>query len=267
MTRERRLLLVQWAVFVVAVGVLTWVSATFVSWDRLGNTFFRWELFKDQFPKILSEGLKNTVLYTIIAFSLGGVLGLIAALAKQSRVLPARWIATAYIDGLRSLPALMTILLIGYGIPIAFYDYNLPSFLRETRGPGLVALSLVAGAYLAETIRAGIEAVPRGQTEAARSLGMSTSRAMWTIVLPQAFRIIVPPMTNEFVLLLKDTSLIAFLSSTPGQRELTTFGRLVSNENANYTPLVTAAVVYVVVTVPLIRLVNYFERRRASLIR
>ena len=108
----------------------------------------------------------------------------------------------------------------GFGLPIAL-GIRLPG----TYAQGSVALALVAGAYMAETMRAGIEAVPRGQMEAARSLGMSHARAMVSIVIPQAFRIIIPPLTNEIVLLLKDTSLVSVLGVTAANKELTRFAR------------------------------------------
>ena len=109
--------------------------------------------------------------------------------------------------------------------------------------------------------RAGIEAVPRGQMEAARSLGMSYTRAMATIIIPQAFRIIVPPLTNEFVLLIKDTSLISVLGVTASTLDLARFGRNGVNDTANATPLVVAGLVYLALTIPLTQLAAWMERR------
>jgi polar amino acid transport system permease protein len=114
---------------------------------------------------------------------------------------------------------------------------------------------------MAETIRAGIEAVPKGQMEAARSLGMSYPRAMITIIIPQALRIIVPPLTNEFVLLIKDTSLISVLGVTDATRDLARFGRDGVTDSANATPLIVAGLVYLAMTLPLTQLVAYMERR------
>jgi polar amino acid transport system permease protein len=122
-------------------------------------------------------------------------------------------------------------------------------------------LSLVAAAYMAETIRAGIEAVERGQMEAARSLGMSYSKAMFFIILPQAFRLMIPPLTNEFVLLLKDTSLVSAIGVTLANKELTRWGREGVIDNANATPLVVAGLVYLLMTIPLTRLVAVLEKR------
>jgi len=119
----------------------------------------------------------------------------------------------------------------------------------------------VASAYIAENIRAGIEAVPRGQMEAARSLGMGYGRAMVTIVIPQAFRIIIPPLTNELVLLLKDTSLISVLGVTEATREITRFARDGVIDSANATPFIAAGVVYLAITIPLTQVAAMIERR------
>ena len=169
---------------------------------------------------------------------------------------PYRWFAAVYTDVLRGLPALLVLIFIAFGLPIAL-DVRIPG----TYGRGSLALAIVSSAYIAEVIRAGIEAVPRGQMEAARSLGMSYPQAMRRIILPQAFRIIIPPMTNELVLLLKDTALISVIGVTPATKELTRFGRDGVNENANATPLVVAGLLYLVLTIPMTRLAGYLERR------
>jgi polar amino acid transport system permease protein len=121
----------------------------------------------------------------------------------------------------------------------------------------------VAAAYMAETIRAGIEGVPRGQMEAARSLGMSYTRAMVSIVIPQGFRIIIPPLTNELVLLIKDTSLLFVLGTTATTMELLKYGRDLLNQRFNPTPLIVVGLVYLAITVPLTQLVGVLERRNA----
>ena len=130
-----------------------------------------------------------------------------------------------------------------------------------TYGRGSLALAIVASAYIAETIRAGVEAVPKGQMEAARSLGMSYPRAMATIVIPQAFRIIIPPMTNEFVALLKDRALISVIGVTAATKELTRFGREGVVSNANATLLIVAGIMYLLLTIPFTRLGGRLEKR------
>ncbi|MDD9206222.1 amino acid ABC transporter permease, partial [Georgenia sp. 10Sc9-8] len=203
---------------------------------------------------------RNTILFTLISFFGGLVLGIVMALMKLSSVLPYRWFATAYIELFRGVPALLTIFAMAYMLPIAL-NLRLPG---GQVGAGLVGLILVASAYMAEVIRSGIEAVPKGQSEAARSLGMSPTRTMLSVVLPQGFRIIIPPMTNEFVLLLKDTSLLFIAGSTLQTKELTTFARDGLTTNANATPLIMAAMLYLLVTIPLTRLVAVLERKMAK---
>jgi polar amino acid transport system permease protein len=260
MTRQRRALLLQWSAFVVGVALVALFLWRAVDWPKVTRLFFNGEVFRDQFPTMITEGLRNTIVYTLIGFGGGLVFGLIAALMRRSNVQPARMVALAYVDIMRSLPALLVILIVGFGLPLAF-GKDLPSWANSSFAAGGFALALVAGAYLAETIRAGIEAVPKGQTEAARSLGMKAGQTTFTIVLPQAFRIIIPPLTNEFILLLKDSSLISVLGIVLGERELTTIGRQVSNSTGNYTPLIAAAVCYVALTLPLTFLVRVLERR------
>jgi polar amino acid transport system permease protein len=119
-------------------------------------------------------------------------------------------------------------------------------------------------AYMAETIRAGIEAVDRGQMEAARSLGMTHSKAMIWIILPQAFRLMIPPLTNEFILLLKDTSLVSAIGVTVTTKELTRWGRDGVINSANATPLVVAGLVYLALTIPMTRIVARIEKRAAQ---
>src|SRR6478735_8004892 len=148
------------------------------------------------------------VVFTACGFTFGLVLGLVLALMRLSSVGPYRWIATGIIELFRGLPALVVFLALSVGVPLAFPDREIPF---GNLGTVTLALGLVGGAYMAETIRAGIQAVPKGQMEAARTLGMSHTRAMISVVIPQAFRIILPPLTNELILLTKDSSLVYIL--------------------------------------------------------
>jgi polar amino acid transport system permease protein len=116
---------------------------------------------------------------------------------------------------------------------------------------------------MAETIRAGIEAVPRGQMEAARSLGMSHTRAMVSIVIPQAFRIVLPPLTNELIMLTKDSSLVYLLGVTPADRELAKLGRDALNQYVSMTPILAVGLAYLIITVPLGYVVRRLEAQQA----
>jgi polar amino acid transport system permease protein len=248
--RRRRLILY-------GVGsALILAAVVFADWETIRQNFFQWDIIRDMFPDVLTIGAKNTVVYTSLAFAFGLVLALALALMKRSTVAPFRWFAVAYIELFRGLPALVTIILVAFGLPLAF-GWSIPF---GTLGKGTIGLGLVAGAYMAETIRAGIEAVPRGQMEAARSLGMSSGQAMTYIILPQAFRIIIPPLTNELVLLIKDTSLLFVIGTTPASKELTKFARDFMTNTQNATPLAVVAVVYLLITLPLTWLVRRLER-------
>lgn len=254
-TRQRTVRGALYAVLV--LGALAAVALA--DWETIRRAFFDPDVARAMFPEVVTIAAKNTVLYTAAAFLFGLVLALILALMKMSSIRPYRWIATTYIELLRGLPALVTIILIAFAVPIAF-GVGIPG---GTLGRGTLGLGLVAAAYMAETIRAGVEAVPRGQMEAARSLGMSRGAALRWIVLPQAFRIITPPLTNELVLLIKDTSLLFVIGTTPVTKELTKFARDFMSETFNATPLTVIAIMYLVITLPLTRLVAAMERRTA----
>ncbi len=246
-----------------AIGVaLIVMAAVFADWGTVADNYLDWERAKRLFPDIVKVAVKNTVLYTTTSFVGGVVLGVVAALMRLSSIRVYRWIAAVYTEVFRGLPALLTIIFIGYLAPIAF-KFQFPTVLGLPTG-GIVALSLVAGAYLSETIRAGIEAVPKGQIEAARSLGMSHAATLRHVVVPQAFRIVIPPLTNELVLLLKDTSLLAVLGTTPLSKELTQFGRDEAFKGFNSTPIVAAGVMYLIITIPLTRLVANLEKRNKA---
>jgi len=250
---------IRWTVYLLTLAMVLAI-VFLVDWERLQDRMFRPDLVRAQFPQIVTQAAKNTLIFTLFGFSGGLVLGLVIALMRLSSVRPYRWFAAVYIDVLRGLPALLVLIFIAFGLPIAL-DIRIPG----TYGRGSLALAIVSSAYIAEVVRAGIEAVPRGQMEAARSLGMSHVEAMRKVILPQAFRIVIPPMTNELVLLLKDTALISAIGVTDATKELTRFGRDGVNSNANATPLVVAGVLYLVLTIPMTRLAAYLERRaRAS---
>ncbi len=255
-TRQKLIRYLLYGFMVLVLGAFVFLA----DWDQIGTSFFNLEIAAEMFPVVLTTAAKNTVLYTFLAFSFGLVLALFLALMKLSSIRLYRWIAITYIELFRGLPALVTIIFVGFAIPIAF-GFTVPG---GTLGQGSIGLGLVAGAYMAETIRAGIEAVPRGQMEAARSLGMSWGTAMTYIILPQAFRIIIPPLTNELVLLIKDTSLLFVLGTTPASKELTKFGRDLMTKEFNGTPLMVIAAVYLAITLPLTYLVSRLEKRTAA---
>lgn len=254
-TRKRRLSRgVQYVVFVAALVAF----ALSADWDRLQNQFAQADIAERMFPDVITLALKNTVLYTLSGFLVGLALGMVIALMRLSSVGPYRWLAGIYIEIFRGLPALLIFIFIGVAVPLAFPGTEI---VGGTYGKVALALGLVAAAYMAETIRAGIQAVPKGQMEAARSLGFSPARAMVSIIIPQAFRIILPPLTNELVLLFKDSSLVLFLGVTLEERELSKYGRDLASTTANSTPILVAGLCYLLVTIPLGFVVRRMEAK------
>jgi polar amino acid transport system permease protein len=259
-TKQRSIKLALYALFVLAL-VAIYLAA---DWETIRQNFWNpggVSLSDGNWEDLITIGVKNTLIYTAIAFGGGLVVGLVAALMRLSPVAPYRWLATVYIEFFRGLPTLVVLLFMAFGIPIAF-QWTPPGGII---GAGLIGLIIVAGAYMAETLRAGIQAVPKGQTEAARSLGMGAGSTTVRVVLPQAFRIVIPPLTNEFVLLIKDTALLFVIGVQFDERELTTAARDLTTTGPSAgtsTSLVQAALLYLVITIPLTQLVAWLERRQ-----
>jgi polar amino acid transport system permease protein len=257
LTRRQRRTTIRAVQYVLLLAVLV-ATALLANWPEVGRVFFNLTVARGQFPAIITTALANTALYTVCGFAFGLGLGLVLALMRLSSVPPYRWLATGYVEFFRGVPALLVFIAFGFGVPIAF------GVRFTTLSTVTLALGLVGAAYMAETIRAGIQAVPKGQVEAARSLGMSPTRAMASIVIPQAFRIVLPPLTNELILLAKDSSLVYLLGLSANQYELAKFGRDALNQYQSMTPILVAGLCYLVITVPLSQLSRRLERRYGS---
>lgn len=213
---------------------------------------FKWEVIQDYWP-VLMSGLRLTIELTVIAVSIGTVIGLIASLFRISKVKPVGWVAKGYVDFFRGTPLLVQILLIHTGVPPLLGISSLPRMVS-----GIIALSLNSGAYIAEIFRAGILSIDRGQMEAARSLGMTYGQAMVNVVLPQAFKRSVPPLGNEFIAMLKDSSLVSIISV----QELMMSGKIIVGRS--YRPFETwivVALLYLALTMTISQFVGYLERR------
>lgn len=250
--RAQRARIVQYAVLVIVVAVL----AVVIDWSRIGQNFFNVEAV-EQIAPLIPRAFLNTLIYTLCGFAVGLSLGTLLALMKLSSVRLYRWIATVYIEFFRGIPALLVVISFGYAVPIA-----LGVSIGSVTTKAALALGMVSAAYIAETLRAGLQAVPKGQVEAARSLGMSHGRTLVQVVIPQAFRIVLPPMTNEFILLTKDTSLVFLLGLATSQYDLTKIGRdALNNATGGLTPLFLIGACYLLITLPLGQLARYLERR------
>ncbi|WP_454165347.1 ABC transporter substrate-binding protein/permease [Gordonia iterans] len=224
---------------------------------QLQDTFFNWDLYKQAFPELIKTGLPNTIILAIASGVIGTVLGMLLAMGGISRSRWLRWPARVYTDVFRGLPAVVVILIIGLGVGPLVKDWTggNPYWL------GAVALALLAAAYIGEIFRSGIQSVEPGQMEAARALGLSYRRSMAQIVVPQGVRRVLPALMNQFIVLIKDSSLIYFLGLLATQRELFAVGRDLNAQTGNLSPLVAAGIVYLILTVPLTHLVNYIDKR------
>lgn len=221
---------------------------------NLIDTFFNWPVFRDTLPQLL-QGLGITVLLGLVSIVAGLVSGLLMALLRLYGLAPMRVLARVYIDVFRSIPLLVLLVLVYYALP--FVGVRFTSFTAAA-----LSLSMVSCAYTAEIFRAGIEAVPKGQFEAADAIGLSFFSSMRDVILPQAFRIVVPPLTSNCINVLKDTALASVVAMPDLLKQATQAQALA----ANPTPLIGAAVIYLLLLLPLVQLVGYFEtQHRASL--
>ncbi|KXO87967.1 ABC transporter permease subunit [Tsukamurella pulmonis] len=227
---------------------------------QLGDTFFNWSLYREAFPYLLKTGLPNTLILALVSGLIGTVIGLLLAVAGISRTRWLRWPARVYTDVFRGLPAVVVILLFGLGIGPIVKDMtgNNPYWL------GAIALGLLAAAYIGEIFRSGIQSVEAGQMEASRAIGFSYRQSMSLVIIPQGVRRVLPALMNQFIALIKDSSLIYFLGLLASQRELFAVGRDLNANTGNLSPLVAAGLFYLVLTVPLTHLVNYIDARLRS---
>ncbi len=208
-----------------------------------------------------AHGIGMTLYVTLLAILLGIVIGLVMALARLSSNLILKVIANVYIEVVRGTPLFVQILILAYGVPYLVSQVS-GGNVRFNWEPivivGVLACGMNSGAYLAEIIRSGIQAVSQGQIEASRSLGLTGTQTMRYVVLPQAFRIILPAMGNEFVTLIKETSILSYI----GIVEITREGMLwAARDFKSFPAYIGVAIVYMCLTIPLSRLVTYMEKR------
>lgn len=207
---------------------------------------------------LLLKGAALTIQITAISVFFGTVIGLFISLMKISSNKIFRAISIVYVDFIRGTPLLVQILLIYFGLPGVIREITGETFRMAPLLAGAIAFSVNSGAYVAEIFRSGIQSIERGQMEAARSLGMTKSQAMFNIILPQAFKRVIPPMGNEFIILLKDSSLLSVI----GVHELTRQGQLyIAVTFASFPVYLAIAFVYLIMTFSISRVVNHLERR------
>jgi len=236
------------------IGLLLVALAVFIllMQERLRafiTDFFNWDTIKFWWPKV-GRAFLTTLKLAVVAEFFILIFGLFVALLRLSKLKIFRFIAVVYIDVIRGLPLILQIFIIYFGL--SYLGLNLSRFAA-----GAVALTVCYAAYEAEIFRAGIESIHKGQMEASRSLGMTYLQSMRYVVLPQAVRRVIPPLSNEFIMLTKDTALVAFI----GLSEAFLVGKEGMGRDANVTPLVGVALFFLLVTIPAMRVVQYLEVR------
>lgn len=221
-----------------------------------------WEIIKTALPQLLAAGFKYTIPLAIISFFFGLIIALVTALIRLSRQRGAfmilKWIASFYVWLFRSTPLLVQLFIVFFGLPYLRIKGILPHGIKlEPFTAGIITFSLNTGAYASETIRAAISSVPTGQWEAGAAIGMTRLQILWRIILPQALRVALPPLSNSFLSLVKDTSLAASITIM----EMFAVSQQIAAEN--YQPLLMytlVAMVYAVFTTILSYFQGYLER-------
>ncbi len=221
-----------------------------------------WEIIKTSLPQLLAAGFKYTIPLAIISFFFGLIIALVTALIRLSRQRGAfmilKWIASFYVWLFRSTPLLVQLFIVFFGLPYLRIKGILPHGIKlEPFTAGIITFSLNTGAYASETIRAAISSVPTGQWEAGAAIGMTRLQILWRIILPQALRVALPPLSNSFISLVKDTSLAASITIM----EMFAVSQQIAAEN--YQPLLMytlVAMVYAVFTTVLSYFQGYLER-------
>jgi polar amino acid transport system permease protein len=216
---------------------------------NLINTFFNVPVLLDSLPQLL-RGLLVTLQIGVTSILIGLAGGLFLAVARLYAPALAKLLIRGYVDIFRSIPLLVLLIVVYYALP--FVGIRLSPFLSA-----MTALTMVSGAYTAEIFRAGIEAVPKGQFEASEALGLSYRQSMVDVILPQAIKIVIPPLTNNSINVVKDTALASVVAMPDLLKQATQAQALA----ANPSPLILAAVIYLAILWPLVVLVGRLERR------
>jgi len=265
--RQRRRAVLIATVSTVVVAVTLWALITSSSgWPEFRSLFFKWKRLRSDFPELLGFLWKDVKLFLQCApFIL--LWGLVLALCRNSRnpaLFPLRVFAAAYTDFFRGIPVILTIYLVGFGMPKFAKDWGEFHFLGfggAWNSPylwGPIALILAYSAYVSEVFRSGIEGVHESQRAGARSLGLSHSQTMRFVVLPQAFRRVIPPLMNDMLSLQKDVALVSLLGIVEVFRRATS----IKDNTLNFTPLVAAALIFLLLTIPETRLVDWYTARQ-----
>lgn len=259
-TRRRREQAITGAILGLTATAVAVVLLTFRGGrpDLFAKHFLNFDVLGDYFPGPFFSAMKNTIILAFVGEVGGIVIGLVLAIMALSQRRAARAPARAYINFFRGTPLIWQLatfsFLLLFGFQLKLSAFNV----------GMIVFALNTGAYAAEVFRAGIQSLERGQMEAARSLGMTYMQAMRYAVVPQAVRRVIPPLMNEFVILIKDTALVIVLGLLVTEYDLFQWARTGVSDTFNATFFTATALGYLAVTLPLIRLVNAVEKRLRS---
>ena len=256
LSRKQAIIAAVSSVFV--LGSLAVVLITSPGWEVVKATFFDIEYGKEVFPTVV-KGLWINLQLTFFGGVAIGIIAMGLALLRTTKspaLTPFRFLATAYVDIFRGAPLILIILLVGFGVPAL----RLQGISSNVIVLGTIAVVLTYSAYVAEVIRSGILSIHPSQRAAARSLGLTSGQTMRFVVLPQALRRVVPPLLNDFVSLLKDTGLVSILGVTDAVRA----AQINASRTFNYTPYVVAAILFLLITIPMTRYTDRAIRQRTS---
>lgn len=230
-------------------GILTFV-------ERMGKIFIRYSNF-------FGEGVRNTLILALFTVLLGTVLGTLLAIMRMGAFKPTRWFAVGYIEFIRGTPLMIQLMFLFYGLPLMGIKFpqieSIPNFDRFAAG--IFAMSINSAAYVAEIIRSGIQAVDKGQTEAARSLGFKYGQTLGMVVLPQAIKNILPALGNEFVTVIKESSIVSVIGIADLMYRT---NGVIAITYVQLESLAVAAIIYFILTFVTSRLVSLAERRMAN---
>jgi polar amino acid transport system permease protein len=256
LSRKQAIIAAVSSVFV--LGSLAVVLITSPGWEVVKATFFDIEYGKEVFPTVV-KGLWINLQLTFFGGIAIGIIAMGLALLRTTKspaLTPFRFLATAYVDIFRGAPLILIILLVGFGVPAL----RLQGISSNVIVLGTIAVVLTYSAYVAEVIRSGILSIHPSQRAAARSLGLTSGQTMRFVVLPQALRRVVPPLLNDFVSLLKDTGLVSILGVTDAVRA----AQISASRTFNYTPYVVAAILFLLITIPMTRYTDRAIRQRTQ---
>ena len=259
--QKRRSVLIALTSTVIVIGLVVALVPQTPGWYKVKRSFFNGEVLSETYSGLLSAFVKDIQIFLWCApcILIWGMTLAVCRSVRTPALFPLRLFAAAYTDIFRGIPVILTILLVGFGVPGLGLGrpWNSPYLW------GSVALVLAYSSYVAEVFRAGIESVHESQRAGARSLGLSSGQTLRFVVLPQAVRRVIPPLMNDFVSLQKDVALISLI----GPIEILRQAGIDKSKFANFTPYVGAAIIFLLLTIPETRFVDHLmtrERRRTS---